>query len=226
MKKKFGVFMAVALVLLFAASAFALSDAEYLKMKKNSPAFARADKALGQAWKEVQKVLSKSDFNRLKNEQKKWIAKGRDDEAEAFMDDGMSRVEAYTAATEHRVVALREIVDEAKKNKKPASRRFKLSYEDAEGYFDCTKKGKTVYLKIEGTGYEDELNASFSYGKDGDWEAPGALKGNVLTVSDGEDYTVTLTFKDIDTVEVKAGKLVRQDIGTVLDGTYKRHYGK
>ena len=87
MKRVFAVTaMVLAAVAMFAASAFALSDAEYLKMKKNSPAFARADKALGQAWKEVQKVLSKSDFNRLKNEQKKWIAKGRDDEAEAFME--------------------------------------------------------------------------------------------------------------------------------------------
>ena len=218
--------VALAAVSLFAVSALALSDAEYLKMKKNSREFAKADKELSQVWKEAKKALGKSDFKRLQEEQRKWIAKGRDEDAKAYMEDGMTRTEAYTAATEQRANALRDIVNDAKKgSKKPAS-RFRLSPEDAEGYFECKKKGGTAYLQINSTGDGDELEADFSYGEDGTWEAPGALDGSVLTVSDGEDYTVTLTFKDIDTVEVRSGKLVRDDIGTVLDGTYKRHEGK
>ena len=50
--------------------------------------------------------------------------------------------------------------------------------------------------------------------------------GTTIKAYDGDDYYVTLTFLDEDTVTVKAGKRVKANIGTVLDGTYKRHYGK
>jgi len=43
----------VALVLVFAVPAFALSDAEYLRMKKSSTDFAEADKFLSDAYKNV-----------------------------------------------------------------------------------------------------------------------------------------------------------------------------
>ncbi len=52
------------------------------------------------------------------------------------------------------------------------------------------------------------------------------IGGTTIKAYDGDDYYVTLTFLDEDTVTVKAGKRVKANIGTVLDGTYKRHYGK
>ncbi len=101
-----------------------------------------------------------------------------------------------------------------------------LSLDDAEGYFDCTKKGKTVYLYIEKTPYED-LGASFT-NDNGDelFIGAGDFDGKTIKAYDGDDYYVTLTFQGEDTVKVKAGKRVKANIGTALDGTYKRHYGK
>ena len=63
--------MVLAVVALFASSALALSDKEYLRMKKECPAFAKADKELGQVWNEAKKTLSESDFNKLKKQQQK-----------------------------------------------------------------------------------------------------------------------------------------------------------
>ena len=99
--------MVLAVMSLSVSSAMALSDSEYKKMKKNSPEFNKADKELTQAWNEAKKTLNKSDFNRLKEEQREWIAGGRDDRAEMLIDEGMSRAGAYAVATRERVKEIR-----------------------------------------------------------------------------------------------------------------------
>ena len=107
MKRNFCTCMVVTAVFLFAASALALSDAEYRRMKQDSPAFAKADRELTQAWNEAKRALGKSGFDRLKKEQREWIVSGRDERAEELMDGGMSRSEAYAAATTERVREIR-----------------------------------------------------------------------------------------------------------------------
>ncbi len=92
----------VAVVLVFTVPAFALSDAEYLRMKRSSAEFAAADKFLSEAYNNVKNVMSRSEFASVKEEQREWIKRGRDEAARAFMDDGYSRIEAYTKATEER----------------------------------------------------------------------------------------------------------------------------
>jgi hypothetical protein len=215
--------MALAVAFLFAASALALSDSEYRKMKKNSSAFAQADRELTMVLEEAEEVLSPREFNALNREQEKWLDNGRDRDAEWRIDDGLTRTEAYTAATRDRTRELFKIVEAAKKNNKPEP-RHRFSIDDAEGLFECVKKGDTVYLKVVRT--DDELSVEFVYGKGRTWEASGTLDDNVLEVSDDEDYMVTITYKDINTVTVKSGKLVREDFGSVLDGNFKRHYEK
>ncbi|MBQ7592891.1 MAG: hypothetical protein IJU48_00895, partial [Synergistaceae bacterium] len=111
MKRLFAV---LTLLFLFASPAFALSDAEYLKMKRNYPKFARSDRNLTRVWNELKKDLSTKDFRELQKNQREWIAKGRDDAANEYIDRGYSRVEAYIAATNDRADALPQIAADIK----------------------------------------------------------------------------------------------------------------
>ena len=100
MKRLFSIF---ALLLVFCAPAFALSDAEYLKWKKNSREFREADKSMSESYNSCKKILPSSDFKAIHDEQIEWIKLGRDERAKEIMDDkGCSCLEAYTKATEER----------------------------------------------------------------------------------------------------------------------------
>ena len=99
----------IAVVLVFAVPAFALSDAEYLRMKKSSANFAEADEFLSDAYNNVKSVMSRSEFASIKEEQREWIKSGRDEAARAFMNEGYSKMEAYTKATEERAEELYHI---------------------------------------------------------------------------------------------------------------------
>ena len=96
----------IAVVLVFAVPAFALSDAEYLRMKKSSADFAEADEFLSDAYNNVKSVMPRSEFASIKEEQREWIKSGRDEAARAFMREGYSKVDAYTKATEERAEEL------------------------------------------------------------------------------------------------------------------------
>ncbi len=119
--------LAAVLLLLFASPVFALSDAAYLRMKKNSAAFARADRNLSRVYNEMKESLSKRVFAEIQKDQRKWIAEGRDEDADAYMEQGYSRTEAYTKATEDRAVALPElanqIIDRVESKKATPARR-------------------------------------------------------------------------------------------------------
>ena len=96
-------------LILFTSSAFALSDAEYLKMKRNSPEFARADRKLTNTWNKLKKSLPDFVFAELQKDQREWIRKGRDNDAKEYIKDGNSRTEAYTLATYFRANQLPDI---------------------------------------------------------------------------------------------------------------------
>ncbi|MBR0316732.1 MAG: SEL1-like repeat protein, partial [Synergistaceae bacterium] len=81
---------------------YKMSDAEYKQFMKN-PDFAKADKALNNAWKNAKKRLSANEFDTLKREQKEWISSGRDDEASDLINNHLlSKIEAYTTVTHAR----------------------------------------------------------------------------------------------------------------------------
>ena len=103
---------ALMLALLLCAPAYSLSDSEYLRMRKSSADFARADKRLNQVWARLKKSLPKNVFTQLDKLQREWIKSGRDDDAAALMDEGYSRVEAYTMATNDRADSLPKIADD------------------------------------------------------------------------------------------------------------------
>ena len=102
---------AVLIIFVFSvAPSFALSDAEYLRMKKNNPDYARAEQRLSRIWNELKKSMSPGAFNELKKEQLAWIKWKRDEEAEVYIERDYSRVEAYTMATEARAEYLNDIL--------------------------------------------------------------------------------------------------------------------
>ena len=96
------IFSAVLLTLILAGAAFGLSDKEYKQMMKSSKAFREADKFMNDSYKECRQTLPRSEFERIKEEQREWIKSGRDEEAQSFIDDGMKRAEAYAKVTEMR----------------------------------------------------------------------------------------------------------------------------
>lgn len=100
---------ALLLAALLAGSAFGLSDKEYESMRRNSKAFRDADDLLKESYQECKDTLSASEFKSVKEEQIEWVKHGRDEEAQSFIDDGDSRVIAYTKVTEMRADALHHI---------------------------------------------------------------------------------------------------------------------
>ena len=113
----------IALVLLMAGSAFALSDAEFLRMRRNNRNFAQADKRLNQVWADLKKSLPKRVFAELEEYQHEWITSGRDIEAQEFIDDGYSKVEAYTMVTHDRADALPQLARDLQRKKTPSRQR-------------------------------------------------------------------------------------------------------
>ncbi|MBQ7168781.1 MAG: DUF1311 domain-containing protein [Synergistaceae bacterium] len=206
----------LAVMMVLCVPAFALSDSEYLRMKKNSD-FARADRELTKAYNEAKSVMSRSDFEAFKKDQRDWIARDRDVRAETFMEDGYSRVEAYTMATLERAEGIRariEVIEQGLIDVRDID----------EAYFD---NGKDLYLYLSLYSYSDmtftvslsrhetkiELDGTYDY------------DSKTMTAYDGEMRAV-LTFKDADTVNVRANDALRRNFSVDPSGTYKRHYGK
>ena len=103
----FGLFLAV----FFISPAFALSDSEYLRMKKDSN-FAAADKELTRAHNQARKSRSKEEAERLKKVQLDWIELERDQKANNLIEaQGYSRIAAYTEVTQDRAEALEYITN-------------------------------------------------------------------------------------------------------------------
>ena len=115
------IFSALMLLLLISSSAFALSDAEYLKMKRNSQSFARADRKLTNVWNKLKKSLPDYAFQELQKNQREWIKKGRDDAAKKYIKEGYSRTEAYTLATNDRANNLPGLAEDYENDNEPQS---------------------------------------------------------------------------------------------------------
>ena len=221
MKRIIAVF---ALVLLTVGSAFALSDAEYLRMRKNSVAFARADKTLSNVWTNLKKSLPKNLFAELQKNQREWIASGRDDAASNYMEQGYSRVEAYTMATNDRAEILPELAGtlSERSGKKSAPSQPKVmpkpkqakipdpvpepepvpennvtdSQEaiNPEGEYESTKCFMTVKI-IDYSSMEAEVTIA-RWKDEVNWKASGWIDDNVLELSDAHYSTcqATITF--------------------------------
>lgn len=210
-------FFVIVAVFMISAPAFALSDAEYLKMKKN-PEFARADRELTKAYNEAKKVMSESEFAGFRQSQRDWVAKQRDVRAKTFMEDGYSRVEAYTKATLERAEGIRArlhviqtcVIDDVG--------------EIDDAYFD-NGKGSFLHLSLVSRA---QFWFEVSFAGQGD-------KVVMMGYFDPDDNTIrldddglqaVLTFSDKDTLSVKVNGAFRRAFTVDANGTYTRHYGK
>ena len=207
----------LAFMLLMYVPAFALSDAEYLKMKKD-PEFAAADRELTRAYNEAKRIMSKSEFDSFRKDQRQWIAKQRDVRAKTFMEDGYSRVEAYTKATLERAEGILArlhviqtcVIDDVG--------------EIDDAYFD-NGKGSYLYLSLVSRA---EYWFEVSFAGQGD-------KVVMMGHFDPDDNTIALednglkavlTFSDKDTLSVRVNSAFRRAFTVDADGKYTRHYGK
>lgn len=121
-------FLVIVVCLFFTNTAFALSDAEYLQMKKNSPEYARAEAKLQNLWNGLKNSMPRSAYRLLLDEQREWIRRRRDKAANEYIQRGYSRIEAYTMATNDRTDYLplraKELENENTNNKNSAARKF------------------------------------------------------------------------------------------------------
>lgn len=92
---------AAALVLIFAGSAFALSNAEYREFMQD-PDFADADAYLNEVYEDLKDEMPSAKFKILQKEQNDWVKGWRDVDADMYMDKGYPPLDAYTKATEER----------------------------------------------------------------------------------------------------------------------------
>ena len=205
-------FAALLMMMMMISPAMALSDAEYIRMRKSSADFRAADKRLNQVWAGLKKSLPKKIFSRLDKLQREWIKSGRDEEAEALMNDGYSRMEAYTMATNDRADSLPGIAKELRDSRAPSpaprqrtqpqSRKpepapepdpepeseqepgfpAEIRLSDIEGEYQNDSGFLSVKIADRSA---DELEVTFSRFKDGvHWTARGWLEGNILELSD------------------------------------------
>ena len=202
--------------------AFALSDAEYRAMMKNSE-FAHADRKLNETWKRVSKTLSGSALEHLKQNQREWIKTGRYASAEAYLEE-YSRVEAYTIATNLRADELLELAN---------SLSSSSSAKSVEGnYVRKERRAETGWLTVrilnrKTSEVEVEISAvwadSSGSANTGEWSGQGRIKNGVLNITDDsydEDGRVILTFVNSNTVRVETEGDLGLGMNVTLDGTY------
>lgn len=209
----------IALVLLITSPSFALSDAEYLRMRRNSIAFARADKNLNRVWANLRKSMPKKVFAELEEMQHEWIRDGRDIEAQVLIDDGLSKVEAYTSVTNDRAKALPKLAEDLRNdsktsrtqpapNSKPAPEPEpepepeivqKQEADDSDSQKAVNPEGeyesKNCFMTVKIIdSFSMEVEVSFARWKDEvNWKASGWVDDDVLELSDANYSTCHMT---------------------------------
>ena len=108
-------FFVSAVIIILALPAFALNDSEFRELMKDSD-FKAADKELNNVYKQAQNSMTKSDFEKIKREQRQWIKTGRDNEAKKLIREGYSKSEAYTAATRNRAKKISQLINSTSNN--------------------------------------------------------------------------------------------------------------
>lgn len=191
---------ALVLIIVLCVPAFALSDAEFLEMKKD-PEFSEANRKLNSAYNQAKKSMTKAKFERLKELQLDWIKFLRDLEAERLIDEGHSRLSAYTEVTKNRAESLRYMIDII----------------NCEGdYYNKSGVHLNVTWQNPLTG---RLFAELSY-RGESWLGEG--NGEFYGVNEFNDTTAEIEFVDFNTVRVKTDDAFKNAVGFNADGTYKR----
>ena len=207
----------LAVLFLISAPAFALSDEQYLELKK-FPGFAAADQKLTKAYNEAEKVMDKSEFEALRESQRDWIAGQRDIRAETFIRDNYSIADAYTRVTLERAESIltrirtiqNRVVDDA-------------GIDDIAGEYAYSESELSMRLSLM---IRDESLFEVSFaGRGSRMVMYGYLKPGDKTATFNDDWgdQAVLTFQYPDTVSVKVNDTFKDAFDA--DGTYKRIKG-
>lgn len=211
MKRFLFVLSVLAVFSMLVSSAAALSDSEYKEMMKD-PNFAKTEKELSSVWAEAKAKLSKEHFEHLQNSQREWLSKTRDEYAENVMksDPKLSRVQAYTTATEDRIDDIKSAIWASSMKPEDADRVFTMHTKGDNGYtVDMSHDDKTGTVTADFCAWGSQKSL---------WKAEGKISGNVLTVSNDKGSAV-ITFWDLDTISVKTDEKLKSS-GISIDGTY------
>ena len=206
-----------AVMFVMSAPAFGLSDSEYRRMMKD-PEFSAADRELTNAYNEAKRIMSESEFAGFRRDQRDWIAKQRDVRAKTFMEDGASRVEAYTKATLERARGIRArlhiiqtcVIDDV---------------EDIDDAYYDNGKGSYLHLSLVSLA---QFWFEVSFAGQGDKVVMmGSFDPEDNTIRlDDDGLNAVLTFEDEDTLSVKVNGAFRRAFSVDAGGKYTRHYGK
>ncbi|MBQ7216222.1 MAG: hypothetical protein IJS39_09600 [Synergistaceae bacterium] len=225
------------LVLALYVPAYALSDEEYIRLKRY-PAFAEADRSLASAYNDAKDAMIHSAFEELRESQRDWIDSGRDREARRLMREDYSRVEAYTEVTRRRTAYIRQQISEHSartprprpSNPRPSTTRPSVTRPSAPrrtadeftGYFSSSEG---VYMAVEWINRADRFMGVRLRCRDEEWFGRGRLHGRELTAESG-NKSVTLYFADDHTVRVEPNSAFNRAMDFDAEGRYKRIYSE
>ena len=191
----------VSILLLFSMPSLllALSDSDYNKFMRQSPAFAAAEERIKVAWGDAGKVLSAAEFAYLQKNQRKWLKSDRDDHATWLSKDKkIPLLDAYVKITEERAKLIEDYLQ-------PERRRPKTVIGDLDRggtlipYNISTGDNDTPYLAIDNidkAGWAI-LNAACDFGDE-------CLVTGVLDIYGNEFITIT------------SAKLVKKDVNGAI----------
>lgn len=202
---------------MISAPAFALSDEQYLKLKKFT-GFAAAEQKLTKAYNEAEKVMDKSEFEALRESQRDWIAGQRDIRAETFIRDNYSIADAYTRVTLERAESIlarirtiqNRVVDDA-------------GIDDIAGEYAYSES--ELYMRLSLMIRDESLFEVSFAGRGSRMVMYGHLKPGDKSATFNDDWgnQAVLTFQDTDTISVKVNDTFKDAFDA--DGTYKRIKG-
>ena len=224
------------LVLALYVPAYALSDEEYIRLKRY-PAFAEADRSLASAYNDAKDAMTHLAFEDLRESQREWIDYGRDREARRLIRQNYSRVEAYTEVTRRRTAYIRQQISEHSartprprpsttrpSTTRPSEPRPRPNRVNADEFAGQYSKGKEVYMAVEWINRTERFMSVRLRCRDEEWTGRGRLHGRELTVESGSK-SVTLYFSDDYTIRVNTNEAFRRAMDFDAEGTYKRIYG-
>ena len=224
--KKFCLFALCLLCIMGASNAFALTDGEYQVLMKKA-VFAEADQKLNEAWAAAKKAMTLTEFKALQKEQREWLAKKREAEAQDLIENGLPEAQAYAAVTNARAEEIAYRTEASVSMQIP---------EGPEGYYAMDEgamqgtmlvrwaDAKKSKLRIEVEAY---LILSPENVRAGELSGEGELENNSVVVVADEDPEAAMTVvfdgpKAIVTTTDDFKTSGYCGMGVVLDGTYVR----
>lgn len=92
-------FLSICLIFVFQTPGYAISETEFQKLYKSSPALQKADQLLNKTWEEVSNNIPKRSKRSLLALQREWVKSGRDESADEYLQEGYNKGCAYAIAT-------------------------------------------------------------------------------------------------------------------------------